>query len=174
MRPLGGAFLWGIVLVAGTTNFVVKHTVQGLDDELNGTRRKTVAAQKQIHDLTAEWTYLNQPELLSNLNRRFVGLVPVAPKQIQRTVDDIPLRPVTAPPDPAADDPQSVATAMPAPTAAATPAVPSPIVPVAATSVTRIAPAVPSAPAANTAAPNSARSASPSLDALFAQVAGEH
>src|SRR5580704_14534741 len=97
MRRLSGLFWVVVVLLAGATNFTVKHLVQSLDDELSNTRRKTIAEQKQIHDLTAEWTYLNQPELLSDLNRRYVGLVPVSPKQIQHTVDEIPLRP--APPE---------------------------------------------------------------------------
>jgi len=182
MWRLSGVFWIAAVLLAGSTNFVVKHTVQRLDDELNSARRKTIAQQKQIHDLTAEWTYLNQPELLSDLNRRYIGLVPVAPKQIQRSVDDIPLRPVAAPAE-TPIEPIPVAAAVPPPAAAppapviAMPAsapAASPIVPVAATSVARVSPAPaaanPIVPAVAPAAAAPARA--PSLDALFAQVAG--
>jgi hypothetical protein len=184
MKRVTGLFFWTlVVLVAGTANFVVKHTVQRLDDELNSARRKTVAEQKQIHELTAEWTYLNQPELLSDLNRRYVGLVPVAPKQLQRNVDDIPLRPVAPPPASEIPlEPETVAVAVPA-SAPAT----NPIVPVAATAVARgasvpaPAPANPIVPVAATsvapppaaAAPISNPGRAPSLDALFAQVAGD-
>jgi hypothetical protein len=195
MKRVTGLFFWAlVVLVAGTANFVVKHTVQRLDDELNSARRKTVAEQKQIHELTAEWTYLNQPELLSDLNRRYVGLVPVAPKQLQRNVDDIPLRP--AAPPPASDiplEPETVAVAVPASAPATNPIVPivaSPVVPVAVTAVARVAsvpasaPANPIVPVAATsvarvapppaaAAPTSNPGRAPSLDALFAQVAGD-
>lgn len=209
MKRVTGLFFWAlVVLVAGTANFVVKHTVQRLDDELNSARRKTVAEQKQIHELTAEWTYLNQPELLSDLNRRYVGLVPVAPKQLQRNVDDIPLRP--AAPPPASDiplEPETVAVAVPASAPATNPIVPivaasvgvapapaaalaNPVVPVAVTAVARVAsvpasaPANPIVPVAATsvarvapppaaAAPTSNPGRAPSLDALFAQVAGD-
>ena len=42
--------------------------------------------------LTAEWTYLNQPERLAELNRRFLQLAPVAAKQLQPRIEDMPLR----------------------------------------------------------------------------------
>ena len=210
MKRVTGLFFWTlVVLVAGTANFVVKHTVQRLDDELGSARRKTVAEQKQIHELTAEWTYLNQPELLSTLNRRYVGLVPVAPKQIQRNVDDIPLRPVAPPPASEIPlEPEIVAVAVPASAPATNPIVPvaatsvagvapapaaapaSAVVPVAATAVARAASVPASAPAnpivqvaatsvarvappPAAAAPISSPGRAPSLDALFAQVAGE-
>src|SRR6185312_2371481 len=43
MWRLSGVFWIAAVLLAGSTNFVVKHTVQRLDDELNSARRKTIA-----------------------------------------------------------------------------------------------------------------------------------
>jgi hypothetical protein len=162
MRQLSGVFWLVVVLLAGATSFTVKHLVQSLDDELGSTRRKTIAEQKQIHDLSAEWTYLNQPELLSDLNRRYVGLVPVSPKQIQHTVDEIPLRPA---PPPETELPIEPATATDTAQAPAT--APRAIVAVATTTVARAAP-IPSAAIPTAAAPRA-----PSLDALFAQVAGD-
>ncbi|HYM72148.1 MAG TPA: hypothetical protein VET89_04140 [Stellaceae bacterium] len=159
MKRLSGLFWIVVVLVAGATNFFVKHTVQRLDDELNSARRKTVAAQKQIHDLTAEWTYLNQPELLSDLNRRYLGLAPMSPKQIQRSVDEIPLRPVAPPPAIEIPiEPETVAASVPAP-AAPVPAAPSPAMPAAAPSP--IVPPVATTIARATPAPTSTPSASP-------------
>ncbi|MBV8775879.1 MAG: hypothetical protein JO258_01660, partial [Alphaproteobacteria bacterium] len=97
MTRLGGAFWCAAVIATGATNFVVKQTVQNLDDELIAVRKKTVLAQREIHELSADWTFLNQPELLADLNRRFVGLVPVAPKQMAATIDSLPLRPAAPP-----------------------------------------------------------------------------
>src|SRR5205823_6782418 len=60
----------------------------------------TIAEQQEIHILRAEWTALNQPERLAELNRRFLSLAAVAPKQLQRKLEDIPLRPVPQPAEP--------------------------------------------------------------------------
>jgi hypothetical protein len=157
MKWLSGVFWIAIAVFAGVTNYAVKHVVQGLDDELSSVRRKTVAEQKQIHELNAEWTYLNQPELLADLNRRYVGLGPVAPKQLQHNIAEIPLRP---PPPEATPEPQVAAAPTPQPTPASPPTPPpAAVIPVVAT-----APPTPSA---------SARPQPPgSLDALFAQVSG--
>jgi hypothetical protein len=166
MRQFSGLFWFALVIATGLGNFVVKQTVQNLDDELANVRRKTVVEQKEIHELTADWTFLNQPELLADLNKRYVGLVPVSPKQVAPSIDMIPLRlappatpppPETAPqvaavqagPPPVAPAPASPASAEPSPM----PSSRVPIVPMAAA-----VPARPTQPA--------------SLDALFAQVAG--
>lgn len=194
-------FYWFIVaLGAGMVNFFVAHAVQGLDDRLDSVRRQTVAAQKEIHELTADWTYLNQPELLADLNRRYVGLVPESPRQLVGSIEDIPLRPPPATPpapapDIAANPPSPELVAMPAVAAAASPtglgqvvpihadpaqavalqaapapAVPAPAVPAPATPVVMAAAAP--APHMVPAAVRPARPARPAnLDALFAQVA---
>jgi hypothetical protein len=158
MKWLSGIFWIIIAVVTGVANYGVKHVVQSLDDELSSVRRKTITAQKQIHELSAEWTYLNQPELLADLNHRYLGLTPVTPKQLQRNIADIPLRP--APPLEAAPEttpePQIVA-ATPTPPSTPAPA-PAAIVPV-------VAAAAPSAAPVQMQSPGS-------LDALFALVAG--
>ena len=97
MTRLGAVFWFVVVLVAGFTTFKVKYTVQDLEDQLNRVRRHTIAEQQEIRVLNAEWTYLTQPERLADLNRRFLGLAPIAPKQRQRSIADIPLRPPAAP-----------------------------------------------------------------------------
>jgi len=194
MSRLGGVFWFVLVIVSGITNFVVKQTVQGLDDQLASVRRQTVVEQKKIHELTADWTYLNQPELLTDLNNRYIHLVQISPKQVQTSLDNISLRqPPVQTLDPApqiamatpAPAPLPVATAatlsppipVPTPAATLTPPTPSPrapstapIVPVSAASSTRIAaPMAASEPAP--ARPPAPRTAS--LDSLFAQVAGD-
>jgi hypothetical protein len=170
-----GVFWFILVIVSGGTNFIVKQTVQGLDDKLAGVRRETVVEQKKIHELTADWTFLNQPELLTDLNNRYVHLVQMSPKQVVANFDAIPLRPT--PPAPAAQPaaPQIAdaiplpAPATPAPptaTASAAPPVRSPIFTVAATVPART-PTVATAPIPTTPPARAA-----SLDALFAQVTG--
>jgi hypothetical protein len=192
--------VWFILVIAsGMTNFLVKQNVQGLDDQLTTVRKKTVAEQKAIHELTADWTFLNQPELLADLNNRYVHLAAVAPKQVITSLDGIPLRPTPPPAQPQEAAPQiaeateapppititapapptAMAVAMAAPVASS----PAPIVPVSAPAPVR-QPAAPlsviaTAHAAEPPAapprpvPAPARPAA-SLDGLFAQVAGDH
>jgi hypothetical protein len=99
MTRLGAVFWFIVVLAAGFTTFKVKYAVQDLEDQLNRVRRQTIAEQQEIRVLSAEWTYLTQPERLADLNRRFLGLAAIAAKQLQRSITDIPLRPPAAPPD---------------------------------------------------------------------------
>lgn len=185
MSRLGGAFWFILVIAAGMTNFLVKQTVQGLDDQLTQVRKKTVEDQRKIHDLTADWTFLNQPEHLADLNNRYVHLMPMSPKQVVTSLDGIPMRPVAPPEDAAPQPVAEVATPaplppLPAPVPLDTPtqiAAASPPSPVQAPSTplslisTAHAATVPAAP--RQARPQPAPAAQPaSLDAIFAQVAG--
>jgi hypothetical protein len=102
MIRLGALFWLLLVVSAGFVTFKVKYAVQDIEDELNRVRKQTVSEQQEIRVLTAEWTYLNQPERLAELNRRFVQLTPIGAKQLQQKIDEIPLRPLpppSAPPD---------------------------------------------------------------------------
>jgi cell division protein FtsL len=132
-----GALVWlMLVVAAGFVTFKVKYAVQDIEDELNRVRKQTVAEQQEIRVLNAEWTYLNQPERLAELNRRFLQWGPIAAKQLQGKIDDIPFRPLPPPlplptPDilvaaaPAAPPPQP-ATAIEPATATATEIAPTP------------------------------------------------
>ncbi|HTQ34797.1 MAG TPA: hypothetical protein VMI30_11540 [Stellaceae bacterium] len=183
MSRFGGAFWFILVVASGMTNFLVKHTVQGLDDQLASMRKKTVAEQKSIHDLTTDWTFLNQPELLADLNNRYVHLASPSPKQILTSVDSIPLRPAPPPVEPEAL-PQIAEAApvppVPAPTLASTASTnPAPIMRVAAVSTPGASPASPLSVISVAEAatrPPPARAPHPakpaSLDNLFAQVVG--
>ena len=100
-----GALVWLLlVVVAGFVTFKVKYAVQDIEDELNRVRRQTSAEQQETRVLTAEWTYLNQPERLAELNKRFLQLTPIAAKQLQQKIEDIPFRPLP-PPDAVPDFP---------------------------------------------------------------------
>ena len=122
------SLLWlALVAVTGFATFKVKYAVQDIEEELNKARRQTVAEQQEIHVLRAEWTALNQPERLADLNRRFLSLAATGPKQLQRKIEDIPLRLVPEPAEPV------IAVAAPAPAPAAPQPEPAPAAPVAAT-----------------------------------------
>src|SRR5438270_12441343 len=99
MIRLASLFWLALVAVTGFATFKVKYAVQDIEDQLNKVRRHTIAEQQEIHLLRAEWTTLNQPERLADLNRRFLSLAAIAPKQLQHAIEDIPLRPTPAPPD---------------------------------------------------------------------------
>jgi cell division protein FtsL len=98
MSKLAVAFWLGLVMVTGFTTFKVKYAVQDIEEELNRVRKHTIAEQQETRVLAAEWTYLTQPERLAELNRRFLQLGPPAAKQLQSRIDDLPLRPLPAPP----------------------------------------------------------------------------
>jgi hypothetical protein len=192
MSRFGGVFWFLLVIASGMTNFLVKQNVQGLDDQLTAVRKKTVAEQKAIHELTADWTFLNQPELLADLNNRYVHLAAVSPKQVITSLDGIPLRPTPPPAQPQEAAPQiAEATVAPPPIPVAAPSPPPVAIPIpTAPSHTPIVPVSAPAPVRQPAAPLSviaaAHAAEPpprpapapakpaaSLDGLFAQVAGD-
>jgi hypothetical protein len=125
MIRLGALFWLLLVVSAGFVTFKVKYAVQDIEDELSRVRKQTVAEQQEIRVLNAEWTYLNQPERLAELNRRFLQLSPIGAKQLQQKVEDIPLRPL--PPPSAAPD-ILVAQADPAPAAIPAPPTAAPAV----------------------------------------------
>jgi len=128
MIRIGALFWLVLVVAAGFVTFKVKYAVQDIEDELNRVRKHTIAEQQEIRVLTAEWTYLNQPERLAELNRRFLQLAPVGTKQLQRNVEDIPFRPLPVPPPSAPPDILVAAAPEPPapPAAASTPTVAEP------------------------------------------------
>jgi len=128
MTRLGTVFWLGLVLAAGFTTFKVKYAVQDIEDELNKARRQTIAEQQETRVLTAEWTYLNQPERLAELNRRVLGLTAIGAKQLQRGIEDIPLR---APATPPAAPPEVLVEASPGPAAPQVAAAPPAVSPTA-------------------------------------------
>ncbi|MGE0653913.1 MAG: cell division protein FtsL [Alphaproteobacteria bacterium] len=89
----GRATLFWIALVAavGFGLFHVKYKVQALEEDMARLNSSIVHEQEQLHVLRAEWAYLNRPERLEDLNRRLLGLGPMAPAQIG-TTDDLPAR----------------------------------------------------------------------------------
>ena len=169
MTRLGAAFWVVLVAVAGFTTFKVKYAVQDIEDQLARVRKQTASEQQEIRVLTAEWTFLTQPERLAELNKKFLGLASVSAKQMQRGIEQIPLRPPPAPPQP-----DQLAETGPDPAAPPSPpAAVAPVVETAATPPTAVgvADAAPAKPAPVQMAKVEAAAAPGSLDALIAQIA---
>ena len=150
MIRLVSLFWLALVAATGFATFKVKYTVQDIEEELNRVRKQTVAEHQEIHLLRAEWTTLNQPERLADLNRRFLSLTAVVPKQLQRAIEDVALRPVPAPPDTLIAAAGPPVPAAPDTLLAAAPAVPEPAMPQLAASEAQ--PALPAKPMAAIAA----------------------
>jgi hypothetical protein len=71
--------------------FHVSYRVQSLEDELAQVNRDILRQQETIHVLRAEWSYLNEPSRLAELNRRHLTLAPLSADQMMR-IEDLPLR----------------------------------------------------------------------------------
>jgi hypothetical protein len=86
-------FLWLLLAaLAGYGLFQVKYQVVTLEEELTRLNAATLREQNQIHVLEAEWSYLNQPQRLEELNERFVHLKPIKPAQYS-AIAAVPMRP---------------------------------------------------------------------------------
>ncbi len=86
-------FLWLLLAaLAGYGLFQVKYQVVTLEEEMARLNAATLREQNQIHVLEAEWSYLNQPQRLEELNERFVHLKPINPVQFA-AIASIPMRP---------------------------------------------------------------------------------
>ena len=96
MIKLSTLFWLVLVSTTGFAMFAVKYGVQSLEDELNRTKRATIAEEHAIRADEAEWAYLTRPETLDEMNRRHLSLGPIATKQLRISLSDIPLR-VTTP-----------------------------------------------------------------------------
>ena len=117
MIKLGTLFWLVLVSMTGFAMFAVKYGVQSLEDELNRTKKATIAEEHAIRADEAEWAYLTRPETLDEMNRRHLSLGPIATKQLRIALSDIPLRAAAplAVDAPALAEPQAEGTA-PVPT----------------------------------------------------------
>ncbi len=126
MIKLGTLFWLVLVSMTGFAMFAVKYGVQSLEDELNRTKKATIAEEHAIRADEAEWAYLTRPETLDEMNRRHLSLGPIATKQLRIALSDIPLR-ATAPmavDAPALAEPQAEAAVPAIPVSAIAPALP--------------------------------------------------
>jgi hypothetical protein len=82
--------LWlSIAAVMGAGLFYLKYDVQELERMLARLNGDIAEDERAIHVLTGEWSYLNQPDRLDDLSRRYLGLAPLARARIM-TLTDLP------------------------------------------------------------------------------------
>ncbi|HET9149215.1 MAG TPA: hypothetical protein VFO61_01940 [Alphaproteobacteria bacterium] len=93
---------WSVLAaLVGFGLFHVKYQVQALEDRLAQLNRSIVHEQEQIHVLHAEWTYLDRPERIEELSKKFLDLASPKPDQIG-SIALLPMRPAeeSSPSDP--------------------------------------------------------------------------
>jgi len=87
-----GVWLWlCLALGLGFGVYELKLRVQGLEQRLAATNREILADEEAIHVLKAEWSYLNEPERIDALARKYLGMVPLTGSQFGG-FDDLPPR----------------------------------------------------------------------------------
>ncbi len=84
--------IW-IFIIAGISLglFQIEQEVQQREEELALLNQQILKDQEALHVLKAEWSYLNQPSRLEELNDKFLGLAPVTGWQITH-LGDLPFR----------------------------------------------------------------------------------
>lgn len=106
-------FLVWLILASciGWAVYQLKYEVQRLEDRLAKVNHQIVTDQEATQVLKAEWSYLNQPQHLSELARKFLDLEPVQGSQL------VALSAVPAKPGAPVPIAVAVAAASPAPAA---------------------------------------------------------
>ncbi len=90
MRAVGA--IWLVLLAALVTGlFHFKQEVQILERRLEAIDRTAAADRRAIGVLEAEWTYLNRPERLARLAKRYLRLEQVTPNNV-RVFSELPRR----------------------------------------------------------------------------------
>lgn len=83
--------LWlAMAAVMGAGLFYLKYDVQEMERALAKLNGEIAKNERAVHVLTGEWSYLNQPDRLDDLSRRYLGLAPLARARIMR-LTDLPL-----------------------------------------------------------------------------------
>lgn len=82
--------LWLVMAtLAGIGLFLVKGEAQHREEKLRALHRDILDTQEAIRVLKAEWSYLNQPERIEELARKYLDLVPLD-RAHMRAIDDLP------------------------------------------------------------------------------------
>jgi cell division protein FtsL len=70
--------LWTCLgVLAAFSLYMVKYKVQALKVEVAAAETQLREEKKNLHVLTAEWTYLNRPERLAQLSAKYLDLKPM-------------------------------------------------------------------------------------------------
>lgn len=75
-------WIWlALALGFGFGLFQLKYQVQGLEQKLARINRQILENEEAIHVLKAEWSYLNRPERIDALSRKYLGFQPLTGQQ---------------------------------------------------------------------------------------------
>lgn len=163
MIRLGTVLTLGLAGAVGIGLFYAKHRVQALEAELTALQQQIVDDREAIHVLKAEWSFLNDPDRLAELSRRYLDLVPMRGRQLA-TLADVPEKLTLPLPELPPGRHEDAPAPDPAPQiASASPAIPAPVVaaPVLPAPVPAKAVAQPPAPTAAPTNPAAAPAAGP-------------
>lgn len=81
MKRPATLLLFALSIIAGGALFDVAFEVSELEDRLIHLNKEITRDRNAIHVLRAEWSYLNQPERLEGLSRRYLDLQPLEGNQ---------------------------------------------------------------------------------------------
>lgn len=81
---------WGV--------YELKYNVIKMEERLTRLNREIISDQESIRLLHSEWSYLNQPERIATLARKYLTLTSLSPKQMVQLAD-LPLRATVAIPE---------------------------------------------------------------------------
>jgi len=83
----------GLVLTAAASIslYQVKYQVQDMERNLAAMKHQIVRDRSEMQVLEAEWSFLNQPERLQELSRRYLALVPIRSSQMA-SIESLPPR----------------------------------------------------------------------------------
>ncbi len=93
------------VLIGAAVVFDMKYAAEQSADHVSDLRRQIDEERERIQMLTAEWSYLNQPDRLQRLVERYnayLNLEPLSVEQITQ-LEDLPVKPM--PLEPISSDP---------------------------------------------------------------------
>lgn len=82
-----------LIGLIGVGLFHVTFEVREMEEQLSGLNHDILSEQEAIHVLRAEWSYLNRPDRLEELNARFLKLGDVPENHVLQ-VSDLPFRPL--------------------------------------------------------------------------------
>jgi len=85
--------LLGLVLTVAASIglYQVKYQVQDMERNLATMKRQIVRDRGEMQVLDAEWSFLNQPERLQDLSRRYLALGPIRSSQMA-SIESLPPR----------------------------------------------------------------------------------
>jgi hypothetical protein len=125
MKRSAALILFALSIVAGGVLFSVAFEVSALEDRLIVLNQEITSDRDAIHVLRAEWSYLNQPERLEGLSRRYLDLQPLEGSQFSE-IAALPVRPTPAlsPADATPAEPETLVASAPNATPRLKPAAP--------------------------------------------------